>query len=106
MLLTGLGGDPKLSNKEKMKGSLLYGCRKYYKPFGKLTNQRVRDAHVEKLAREILYGVVERTKLKEDGLDYISGNEELAVDVCTVLDLVRNHLEMNMFKFRFGVLAD
>ena len=89
-----------------MKQSLMYGCQKYYKPFGKLTNKLIRERRVEKLAREILYWVVERTMLKEDGLDYINGNEELAVDVCTVLDLVRNHLEMNMFKFRFGGLAD
>ena len=99
-------GVSKLSNKEKMQQSLVYGCRKYYKPFRKLTNKLVRDRRVENLAHEILYGVMERSMLKQDGMDYISGNEELAVDVCTVLDLVKNHLEMNMFKFRFRGLVD
>ena len=63
------GGVPKLSNKEKMKWSLMYGCRKYYKPFGKLTNKLVRERNVKKFAHEILYWVVERTILNEHRLD-------------------------------------
>ena len=49
-----------------------------------------------------MYWLMERTKIKEDGLDYIKGNEELVGNVLTELGLIRNHLEMNVFKFRFG----
>ena len=89
-----------------MKVCLLYGGRKYYKPFGKMTNPRRKDARMAALAHEILHWVMERTNIKEDGLDYNKDNKELAVNVCMVLDLVRNHLEMNIFKFRFGGLKD
>ena len=50
--------------------------------------------------------MVDREKLKKDELDYMECNEELAVDVCMVLDLIKNHLEMNILKFRFGTLKD
>ena len=89
-----------------MKRKLLYGCRKYHKQFGKIENARSKERRVAALAHEILYGVVDRKKLRKDGLDYLEGNEELAVDVCTVLDLIKNHLEMNVLKFRFGTLKD
>ena len=80
-----------MSNKGKMKRSLLYGCQKYHKHFGKIENTRSNQRRVAALAHEILYGVVDRKRLKKDGLDYMKGNEELAVDVCTVLDLIKNH---------------
>ena len=100
------GVVPKLNNKEKMKQYLLYGCRKYHKHFGKMENIRSRERRVAALANEILYGVMDRKQLRKDGLEYLEGNEELAVDVCTMLDLIKNHLEFSVLKFRFGTLKD
>ena len=95
-----------MNNKEKMKQHLLYGCRKYHKHFGKMENIRSRERRVAALANEILYGVMDRKQLRKDGLEYLEGNEELAVDVCTMLDMIKNHLEMSVLKFRFGALKD
>ena len=84
----------------------MVGCWKYYKSFLNLTNPREKERRVASLSNKIMHGMMERTKLKEDGLEYIEGNEQLAVDVCIVLNLIKNHLEMNGFKFRFGGLKD
>ena len=59
--------------------------------FSNLKNPREKDRRVVSLSNEIIHSLLERTKLKEDGLDYIEGNEELAVDMCMVLDLIRNN---------------
>ena len=95
-----------MNNKEKMKQHLLLGCRKYHKHFGKMENTRSRERRVAALANEILYGVMDRKQLRKDGLEYLEGNKELAVDVCTMLDMIKNHLEMSVLKFRFGALKD
>ena len=67
---------------------------------------RERHNCVKVLSEKILHVVINRKKFTAEGLDYIRGNEELAVDVCTMLDQSRDILEMDYLRFKFGNLMD
>ena len=65
--------------------SLIDGCKKHYRGYSKLSIKE-QNARVKTLSNELLHVVVNRKRLKEDGMEYIKGNEDLAVYVCTLLD--------------------
>ena len=61
--------------------------------------QRHRKLRVKKLSELILCAVIDRNKLRDVGLDYLKGNEEVAVDVITLFDDVKYYLEDRYFHF-------
>lgn len=65
------------------------GFRRPYE--GIVMRERVR--RVEGLAAMVIAACVDRDELEKKGVEYLSGNRELAVDVMTVLDIIKNRVQ-------------
>ena len=59
---------------------------------------------MKELSRQIMSAVVDRNKFREEGLDYVRGNAELANDVFEVIDYILDDLQRNYFGFSLDEL--
>ena len=95
----------KIGQEDKRKQEFIKGCSKYVKPYVKLTHP-LRQKRVQEISMGTLFAVIDRSKLKKEGLEFIQTSRELVVDVCTFLDHMKSHLELNFFKINFDRLKD
>ena len=95
----------KIGREDKRNQLFLKGVSKYTKPYDSLSHP-LRKARVREVAMETLFAVIDRKILKDEGVEMMQSSRKLAVDVCTFLDLMKSHLEMNFFKFNFDGLED
>lgn len=68
----------------------------YYKvPFGRL-KMRQRRSRMADIAKVVLGACVDREAMRNDSEDYIKGNCELAIEICNLLDGVKDFLQKKM----------